>query len=796
MQEIESIPYTYQNLPIPGGGYVTGFAFHKKEPNILYARTDIGGVYRYCHEEKEWKSLMNHVTMKDLSESFPVAIALDQNAPERLYIACGLNESEVGRMAISDDNGASFTYEEVPAMIHGNLNGRGTGYRLIVDHKDSNTLYFASQVDGLLCSKNRGKSWQNIEVQGEKYMTFVWQSEEGVTLVVGTAGVSNQINSKRRGHSLYISYDGGEHFEPLIEPVAPEESDSKMAGYVAQRYDSDGKYLYVTLSQTGRDSYVIENGYSCDSGDAIGGRVIRYSLVYKEKILSYEDITPDDESIHTKEAIKEKETTEEKESKHGIVSYLDYGFSGISTCPRLPGFLICTTICRKEKGKDMDALYLSRDYGKHWEVGLLDLSIGRLCFNTPYMKPKYNGGQSILHWMSDIKINPFNENEVWVNSGSGIFRSNNLTSSECLFEDACKGIEETVHLNIYSPPKGHVQLIDILGDLGGFAFTDLDKPCENSFADEMGNRYITCINADYSDLNPEFVVVTPRGNWTGKTKGGLILSKDQCKTFTRLEMPYGLSAVIDERLQEIEHPNVNSGWVAVSPNCQNMVWCIAKGIELPMNSIVYSHNGGATFAQSKIYDLNKETAKTKAMKVFSDRSLSELMYGFGSYPEIYISKDGGATFYEYALPEDFPKVNFALIDCANKTEIRGETGKIGTFYLALGEKGLWKLNYSPKEDQLNVKKLTHKKDTIYRVGLGILREEGDYFNEEKALYVCGIINEVYGFYCSLDDGKSWSRLNTKKQMYGDINSIEGDSRTFGRFFIATGSRGVLYGLPS
>ena len=790
MEKIDSIPYTYQNLPIPGGGYVTGFAFHKKVPHILYARTDIGGVYRYSYEEKEWKSLMNHVTMKDLSESFPIAIALDNHHPERLYIACGMNKLKGGVLAISDDYGASFTYEKVPALIHGNLNGRGTGYRLIVDHKDANTLYFASQVDGLLCSKDRGKSWQTIDVQGEKYMTFVWQSEEGNTLVVGTAGVTNQIDPKRRGHSLYISYDRGTHFEPLIEPILLEESGSKMAGYVAQRYASDNQYLYITLSQTGRDSYVIENGYSCDSGDARGGKVIRYSLRYKEKISSYEEITPSEKVISSKEEVAEAGLDD------SISNNLDYGFSGISTCPRVAGLLICTTICRKENGKDMDTIYLSRDYGKHWEVVLLDLSIGHLRFNTPYMKREYNGGRSILHWMSDIKINPFNENEVWVNSGTGVFHSINLTSSECLFEDACRGIEETVHLNLYSPPKGAVQLIDILGDLGGFAFTELDKACENSFADDKGNRYITCINADYSDLNPNFVVVTPRGNWTGKTKGGLILSKDQCKTFTRLKMPYGLSTVMDERLREIEHPNVNSGWVAVSPNSQNIVWCIAKGIELPMETIVYSHDGGESFTQSKIYDLNKEPVQTKTMKVFSDRTLSSLIYGFGAKSEIYISKDGGATFYEYALPEDFPKVNFALIDCANKTEVRGETGRIGTFYLALGEEGLWKMHYSPEKDLLKLRKLTHERDTIYRIGLGILREKGDYFKEGKALYICGIINEAYGFYRSLDDGKSWTKLNTHKQMYGDINSVEGDSRTFGRFYIGTGSRGVLYGSPS
>ena len=71
------IPYRYHNAPIPGGGYVTGFVFHKKVPGILYARTDIGGVYRYLYDEKRWKSLIDHVSMLDVEETFPIAVALD-----------------------------------------------------------------------------------------------------------------------------------------------------------------------------------------------------------------------------------------------------------------------------------------------------------------------------------------------------------------------------------------------------------------------------------------------------------------------------------------------------------------------------------------------------------------------------------------------------------------------------------------------------------------------------------------------------------------------------------------------
>lgn len=134
------IPYKYQNAPIPGGGYVTGFVFHIKVPEILYARTDIGGVYRYLYDEQRWKSLIDHVSMLDIAEAFPIAVALDKDNPNRLYIACGVNGVPEGKLCISEDYGESFTYKTIPTMVHGNLSGRGTGMRLVVDESDSRRL--------------------------------------------------------------------------------------------------------------------------------------------------------------------------------------------------------------------------------------------------------------------------------------------------------------------------------------------------------------------------------------------------------------------------------------------------------------------------------------------------------------------------------------------------------------------------------------------------------------------------------------------------------------------------------
>lgn len=774
----EKIPYEYKNLPIPGGGYVTGFLFSKKEAGTLYIRTDIGGTYRFHREDMRWHSLSTHVSMMDLSETYPAALALDETAPGTLYIACGTDGRPEGTLAISQDYGKSFAHRTIPTPVHGDWNGRGTGLRLLADPSDNHTLYYASQKGGLLCTKNLGETWEKLDVNGEEQMTLVWVSEDGNTIVAGTAGLTGRTDHVR-GPSLYVSYDRGNCFEPMPMPQNTDIPDSRLAGLVPQRYDYDGTFLYITLSVTGRRSYVAENGYSCDSGDAIGGRVLRYSFDKNRRITGYTDITP---------------VSAEK-------GFLEFGFSGITSCQAKPGMLACSTICRDEG----DMIFFSPDYGNTWTIKLFDLEIGRMEFRAPYMYPECNGGHNIIHWLSDIKCNPFDPDELWFNSGTGVFVSRNFTEDTAVFSDWCDGLEETVHLNIYSLPSGDVQVLDILGDLGGFAFTDLDAPCSNSFADEEGNRYITCINADFSDFSPETVIVTPRGNWTGRTKGGLILSKDQCRSFERLPMPFGLTKTTDRLLHNIEKPNVNSGWVAMSPDCQNIVWSVADGILLPADAVIHSNDGGKTFSPVKIYDtkgrpIQPETfspgqtiAPLCLFKVFSDRVNPSLMYGFGENSRIYVSRDKGASFYEKILPAGFPKVNFGLIDCADKTEIRAESGREGILYLALREQGLWKMVYDRNEDTLLFSRITQPGDTVCRMGLGLLREGGDYFREDKAFYICGTLDGEYGFFRSLDQGGTWQRLNDDTQMFGDIHSIDGDCRTFGRFYLATGSLGAIYG---
>lgn len=399
--------YEYRNVPIPGGGYVTGFVYHEKEKGLLYLRTDIGGTYRWNPLKEEWNSLVDHVTMEDLRETFPVSIALCKNNPEKMFVASGTDDkNSLGCLSVSNNRGRTFIKKEMPMFVHGNLNGRGTDERLMVSEK-TGKIYMASQQDGLWESADEGDSWKKVNGMKEKYLTFV--SEVDGALLIGTAGVTTMSKNGVRGHGLYLSNDEGKTFEKVTYEENHTIPEVEYAGLVPHRWCRDEKYLYVTFACNGRHAYAGVNGFSCDGGSTIEGRVYRFEVQNengKIYLTNPKDISP----IKTQ----------------GI---LECGFGGINVAQTRPGMVCVATICKD----DGDCIFRSYDYGESWECILKDLEIGKMNFHTSYMKPEYNGGRNIIHWLTDLKINPFDENEMWFNTGTGVFRTRNLTQKEVVF---------------------------------------------------------------------------------------------------------------------------------------------------------------------------------------------------------------------------------------------------------------------------------------------------------------------------------------------------------------------------
>src|ERR1700722_811874 len=61
----DSVPYVWRNVEIVGGGFVSGIVFSPKQSNLIYARTDIGGAYRWNPSTRRWIQLTDWVSQAE-----------------------------------------------------------------------------------------------------------------------------------------------------------------------------------------------------------------------------------------------------------------------------------------------------------------------------------------------------------------------------------------------------------------------------------------------------------------------------------------------------------------------------------------------------------------------------------------------------------------------------------------------------------------------------------------------------------------------------------------------------------
>ena len=76
--------YNWRNVEIVGGGYVPGIVFNASEPDLVYARTDIGGAYRWNPSTGRWVPLLDWIGFDDWNltgvDSPELALTLEQSA--------------------------------------------------------------------------------------------------------------------------------------------------------------------------------------------------------------------------------------------------------------------------------------------------------------------------------------------------------------------------------------------------------------------------------------------------------------------------------------------------------------------------------------------------------------------------------------------------------------------------------------------------------------------------------------------------------------------------------------------
>ncbi|MFG2804522.1 cellulose binding domain-containing protein [Streptomyces massasporeus] len=721
--------YTWKNARIDGGGFVPGIVFNRSEKNLAYARTDIGGAYRWQESSKTWTPLLDSVGWEDWGHTGVVSIASDSVDPNRVYAAVGTYtnswDPKNGAVMRSADRGASWQKANLPFKLGGNMPGRGMGERLAVDPNRNSVLYLgAPSGKGLWRSTDSGSGWSQVanfpnvgnyaqdpsDTSGyaSDNQGIVWVTFDESTGTAGSATKTIYVGVADKDNAVYRSTDAGATWQRLA---------GQPTGHLAHKGVLDAKngYLYLAYS---------DKGGPYDGGK---GRLWRYATGTG----TWTDISP----------VAEPDTF--------------YGFSGLTVDRRKPGTVMATAYSAWWPDTQ---IFRSTDSGATWSKAwdytsypnrenryTMDVS------SSPWLtwgaNPQPPEQTPKLGWMTEaLEIDPFNSDRMMYGTGATVYGTENLTNwdsgGKFAIRPMVQGLEETAVNDLVSPPSG-APLLSALGDIGGFRHTDLTKVPSMMFTQP---NFTTTTSLDFAESNPNTVVRT------GNLDSGphIAFSTDNGANWFAGTDPSGVSG---------------GGTVASAADGTRFVWS-------PEGAGVHHTTGFGTAWQAS-------AGIPAGAIVESDRVDAKTFYGFKS-GKFYVSTDGGATFKESPA---------SGLPGGDSVRFKALPGGKGDVWLAGGAAdgayGLW----HSTDGGASFTKLSNveQADTV---GFGKAAPGASY----QTLYTSAKIGGVRGVFRSTDKGASWTRINDDAQQWGWTGAaITGDPGVYGRVYVSTNGRGVLYG---
>jgi hypothetical protein len=126
--DVGDAPYAWLNVVVGGGGFIPGILFSRVERGLAWARSDMGGAYRFDAAAGRWIPLQDD---NPVSSFMGVeSLAPDPVDPDVVYAAVGMSRREPAAILRSADRGATWRTTPVDFRMGGNEDGRGLGERL------------------------------------------------------------------------------------------------------------------------------------------------------------------------------------------------------------------------------------------------------------------------------------------------------------------------------------------------------------------------------------------------------------------------------------------------------------------------------------------------------------------------------------------------------------------------------------------------------------------------------------------------------------------------------------------
>lgn len=695
--------YQWGSVSIGGGGFVNAVIPSKTERGLFYARTDVGGAYRWDKNASRWVPLTDWVSQDQVGYLGVESLALDPKDSAKLYMLVGISYFNGGKSAIlkSDDYGNTFRVIDISNQFkaHGNGMGRQTGEKLVVDPINSNVLYTGTRWNGLFKSTDAGITWSRLNTlnltttpndNGISFVALDPSNDQGSAAKNIFVGVSRFPSV---GANFYHSTDAGQTFTAIS---------GGPAGLMPQRaiFDKRGDLLITYANGAG------PHGNNSQPEPMDLGQVWKYSPLTN----SWTNITP---------------------------ANFSRAFGGITVDPNDADRIVvssCNTYMFQYEmnGRSAwgDQIFSTRDGGRTWTNVIAN------GFSLDSQGIDWVAGHSI-HWAGSLEFDPFDTKNVFVTSGNGIFKAQDIDASPVVWSFWVNGIEETVPLDLVSIPGGPA--VSVIGDYDGFVHTDV---AQYAPIHKPGMGTSSSITFAFND--PRLMV---------RVGNELYYSTDTAASWTKINFSNGIR-----------------GHATLTADGKTLVYSPGSTADnKPILTSYYTKDWGQTW--SIVQGLSMSNSR-----VVADTVNSQKMYALNGN-KMMLSLDAGASFQQMG---SLPSSNGSKV-------IRTVPGIEGGVWVALGNNGLVKSSDSGANFTL-----VNSVNAAQAVGFGKAAPGANF----PTIFIWGTINNVTGIFRSIDSGASWERINDSAHQFGgpgNGNFILGDMNTFGTVYMSTAGRGIIYG---
>jgi xyloglucan-specific exo-beta-1,4-glucanase len=734
---------SWKSVKIGGGGYVPGLVYHPTTPDLLYARTDIGGAYRWNAAASAWVPLTDGFGPNEGGYQGAESIALDPNDDSLVYMSTGQYNSADGhgRLYISSNLGKSWKHVELPFSVGSNNAGRAIGERMVVDPNQPKVLHYASRTAGLWQSRDRGRTWNQVTSFSSTWMTAdqiaaSGGSAKGVELVlydtstrasgkatktIYVAVAPDYVSAAGLTSNLYKSTNGGKTWTPVETPVS---------GYhIPHMVRAEDGVFYVA--------------FTMDSGPGAGGpaRLYKFDGSNWTLLRSYD---PE--------------------------QWVNFGFGGVSVHGSGPTTRIALGITNSwGNWEGQPVVALSDDAGATWR-------------EIAAMKPHTPGDMGFSGWVDDVEIDPLDRDHILHVTGGGVWETRDASSENPSWVFLVDGLEETVNLSMTTPPAGAPYLLlNSSGDVGLLVHTALDQPPTLGPKGEVG--FSNGCSADMAWADPAYIAAVGKVNWGGGTVVG-VYSTDAGVTW---------AAFPTFHPDALANQNEESNIAVTQPN--HAVWA-------PANSVPYSTaDNGMTWVASNLPPL-PWVGINRSYRLAADRQNPSKVYAYdpggawwtNTSGKFYVSNDGGLTFTQISSPV----LDGLRCNSHWTTAIVVNPYVEGDVWLADGNS-----LYHSVDSGATWAKLTTMDSVwganppwmypeLFGASAFALGKPAAGASYSAAVYMVGTVGGVWGVYQSDDAGASWTRINDDKHQFAGIGGIAADHNLHGRVYIRGTGRGLLY----